>query len=242
MVAPVAVVLLPVALTSSWSWCPSALPRSAVATQRIVRPRCDAASEGADVRAGEVRELLRRRQTLDARTDLSADEIAVRRLCDAVATLEPQQLPAAPSPELSPHDVVLACMCALQENDAPELVLERGVDWGRRYNWGFFGSMVRANWGGDVSTFVREARNNPTGMANCDWFDTEEESITTIAATQTRGAIVKMLVAVRCRDGIPMPARTFLWALQQERRPPQAGCWLVASVLAVDKAYEQLTM
>ena len=35
---------------------------------------------------------------------------------------------------------------------------------------------------------------------------------------------------------------TFLWTLQQERRPPQAGCWLVASVLAVDKAYEQLTM
>jgi hypothetical protein len=33
--------------------------------------------------------------------------------------------------------------------------------------------------------------------------------------------------------------RPFLWTLQQERRPPQAGCWLVRQCLYMDNAYSE---
>lgn len=101
---------------------------------------------------------------------------------------------------------------------------------------------MRRGFNGDLDEFVRLANHNLNGLANCDWFETEEETITNIAGTPTRGAIVKMIVSVRCRDAHPMPTRKFLWTLHQERRPPQAGCWLVSSVLAVDAALESLTM
>ena len=35
------------------------------------------------------------------------------------------------------------------------------------------------------------------------------------------------------------PSRKFLWTLQQERRPPRQGAWLLYEVLAVDKAIEK---
>ena len=101
--------------------------------------------------------------------------------------------------------------------------------------------MVRANWNGDVDEFVREEKHNPNGLANCDWWETEEESFTLIAATPTRGSICKCVVAVKCRDAIPMAERRFLWTLQQERRPPQQGVWLIANVLAMDRAMDELT-
>ena len=194
------------------------------------------------LRDAEQRETERRRADLEDRTDLSAEGKAARRLSDDVAKQEPALLPHGPSPDLSPHDVVVACMVALQESDVPEEVERNGVDWGHRYQWKFFNGMVRANWGGDVDEFVREEKNNPNGLANCDWFETDEESISHIPGTPTRGAIAKMVVAVRCRDGVPMESRKFLWTLQQERRPPQTGCWLISSVLAMDRALDQLTM
>ena len=179
------------------------------------------------------------------------------------------ELPEGPALHLTPHDIVISCMVALQENDSAEHVASRGVEWGRRFNWNFFCGMVRANWQGSVDTFVREAINNPTGLANCEWFNTEENTIVTIAGTQTRGATCKMIVSVRpapfasvepvtpktgrlinparprslAAPGavVPVKERKFLWTLQRERRPPQAGCWLITSVLAVDRALEQLT-
>lgn len=151
------------------------------------------------------------------------------------------ELPEGPAPHLTPHDVVICCMVALQENDLAECVMSRGVDWGRRYNWRFTCGMLRAKWRGDADGFVREARNNPTGLASCEWFTTEEDTIAVMAATPTRGAICKMLVRVRPLDGMPMAERTFLWTLQQERRPPLAGCWLITQVLAMDRALNELT-
>lgn len=132
-------------------------------------------------------------------------------------------------------------MVALQENDNVDLVLNRGIDWGRRYTWQFFGGMVRANWRGSVDEYCRESRNNPTGMAGCEWFNTIEDTIATIPGTQNRGAGCKMIVDVRPRDGRPFKERKFLWTLEQERRPPLAGCWLISSVLAVDRAEHVLT-
>ena len=180
------------------------------------------------------------------------------------------ELPEGPALHLTPHDIVISCMVALQENDSAEHVVSKGVEWGRRFNWKFFGGMVRANWHGDIDTFVREAVNNPTGLANCEWFNTEEDTIKMLPGTQTRGATCKMIVSVRpfafapveqpatpdtgrlinparprgpALDVVPQPAkeRKFLWTLQRERRPPQEGCWLISSVLAVDRALYETT-
>ena len=140
------------------------------------------------------------------------------------------------------HAPYRRAVTALQYNDDGAEMIRAGAEWGHKYNWAFFGGMVRANWQGDVDEYISECRNNPSGLTNCEWFETEEDTITTIGATQTRGAICKMVVHVRCRDAMPMAERKFLWTLQQERRPPQSGCWLISSVLAIDRALEELTM
>ena len=194
------------------------------------------------LRALEQRETEQRRRDLELRTDLTPEAIAVRRLSDDVALGDPSSLPKAPHDSLSPHDVVVACMVAMQENDELAQATKFGADWGLRYNWAFFGEQVRANWRGDADEFVRDSNNNRNGLANCEWFDTDEESIRLIEGTPTRGALCKMVVRIRCRDSIPMPARDFLWVLQRERRPPHANCWLISQVLAVDRALEELTM
>ena len=146
------------------------------------------------------------------------------------------KLPDGPSEALSPLELVTACMRANQRNDAAKEVIKRGADWGRRYNWQFFNDVVRANWGGDPDEFCRQERNQPKGLANCEEFNIEEPNV--IAGTPTRGALCTMIVKVKCRDAIPMPSRRFLWTLQQERRPPLAGCWLIREVLAVDRAID----
>ena len=199
-------------------------------------------AEGVLIRQIEQLQTSERRHALETRIDLSPAQIAARRLSDAVAAQDANMLPEAPSPHLSPHDVVIACLVALQENDSLEQVTRRGEDWGHRYSWTFLSGMARANWQGDVNGFVREAKNNVNGLACCEWFETDEESIESIEGTPTRGTICKMVVTVRCKDGIPMPSRQFLWTLEQERRPPQSGCWLISSVLAIDRALDQLTM
>ena len=146
------------------------------------------------------------------------------------------ELPDGPSESISPLELVTACMRANQRNDAAEEVIKRGADWGRRYNWLFFNDVVRANWGGDPDEFCRQERNQPKGLANCEEFNIEEPNV--IAGTPTRGALCTMIVKVKCRDAIPMPSRRFLWTLQQERRPPLTGCWLIREVLAVDRAID----
>jgi hypothetical protein len=249
----------------------------------LVQPRCppavgvepsDTSIDDDELRArrAELSQLQQRRVELEMRADLTAEEIAVRRICDTVALMEPSSLPLGPSADLSPHDVVLSCLVALQENDALELVKQSGVDWAHRYMWEFLDGMSRAKFG-SADEFVREAKINFRGMTCSEWFDTEEDTIAVVPATQTRGSICKMVVHVRgpLREGARSEVagsrgagqkwydleppkgvaaaasehvrhRKFLWTLQQERRPPREGFWLISSVLALDDALEELTM
>ena len=57
-----------------------------------------------------------------------------------------------------------------------------------------------------------------------------------IPATQTRGALTTTMVTVQTNRG---QERKFLWTLQQQRRPPDQGCWLVHECLYVENAIEQ---
>jgi hypothetical protein len=57
-----------------------------------------------------------------------------------------------------------------------------------------------------------------------------------IAGTPTRGAMQTVLVHVSPSKG---NSRRFLWTLQQERRPPRAGCWLVYECIDTDQTFQQ---
>ena len=140
-----------------------------------------------------------------------------------------------PDPALSPVEIVDICQRALQKNDFPE------VDAGRELNFAFAGDQLRAIWGGSMDEFVRWSKANPVFeyMVDCDDFEILEDTVETNEGTPTRGSLTKMVVRVR-NDNQPSKkgARDYLWTLQQERRPPMAGCWLLWQVIAVDKAHE----
>ena len=88
-------------------------------------------------------------------------------------------------------------------------------------------------------------------LVDCESFALDRSSVTTIPATPTRGALCKLLVrvqpveatvdgehSVRGRIGKP-PVRSFHWTMQQQRRPPRLGAWLIYQVLAVDHAIDE---
>ena len=90
-------------------------------------------------------------------------------------------------------------------------------------------------------------------MVDCKSFHLNEETLTVIDGTLTRGALCKVVVqvsprefvidgphSVRGRIGKP-PMRAFLWTLQQQRRPPHIGAWRLYQVLAIDHALELTT-
>ena len=111
------------------------------------------------------------------------------------------------------------------------------MDNGRELNFAFAGDQLRAIWGGSMDEFVRWSKANPVFeyMVDCDDFEILEDTVETNEGTPTRGSLTKMVVRVR-NDNRPSKkgARDYLWTLQQERRPPMSGCWLLWQVIAVD--------
>jgi hypothetical protein len=134
---------------------------------------------------------------------------------------------AHPDPKLSPEDVVRTCMDALQRNDFPE------INSGLATCYAFSNDMCRAAVGASVEDFCKYARNPVfQTMVNSDRWDAAPVSIVG-SATPTRGAMATQMVHVTSKEGM---RRSFLWTLQQERRPPNAGAWLVWQCLAKDMA------
>jgi hypothetical protein len=104
--------------------------------------------------------------------------------------------------------------------------------------------MCRAAVGGDgvsraggasFEDFVKYAQN-PTfqSMVGCTGF--ERQPVNVIPGSETRGALATQLVRITDTKG---KLRPFLWTLQQERRPPRQGCWLVRECLYVENAILQ---
>jgi hypothetical protein len=137
---------------------------------------------------------------------------------------------AEPSLSLGPADVVEACMNALVRNDFPE------VDSGLATCFAFSNDMCRAAVGGSLDDFCKYAKN-PTfqTLVNCRVWRAEPVNFIGGGATPTRGAMATQTVIVTSRTG---STRAFLWTLQQERRPPLAGAWLVWQCLAKDSAID----
>jgi hypothetical protein len=177
-------------------------------------------------------------------------------------------LPGGPSIDLKPEDVVLACCRGLQHPDVPtaNCGLERLFHFttyecrasltGRRGSSG--GNGCEADCAAHIDNFVREGADSLSlsrslfPLIHCPAFSVGEP--TCIEATQTRGAIASMVVAVRNAEAFRHPsgyakgeqAAESLYAasstdtegnelvrftLQQERRPPLQDCWLVKEIL-----------
>mmetsp|Transcript_51275 Transcript_51275/g.109150 ORF Transcript_51275/g.109150 Transcript_51275/m.109150 type:complete len:210 (-) Transcript_51275:145-774(-) len=125
-------------------------------------------------------------------------------------------------------DVVQKCMDAMLQNDSPR------KNSGFQVCFDFSSDRCRAALGGSVENFVAYATNPTFGsMTNAnEYFVLSVGQV--IAASMTRGAMQTVLVKVVPAKG---DDRTFLWTMQQERRPPRQGLWLVHECIFVENAF-----
>lgn len=133
-----------------------------------------------------------------------------------------------PHRDYTAPDVVKLCMDSLGNNNEP--FKHAGLE----VCWNFSSDRCRAAQGGSLDSFIQYARN-PIFASMVDAREWEAVSVgPIIQGTATRGAMQTVLVNVVPQNG---EARRFLWTLQQERRPPRQGCWLVWECLSVENAY-----
>lgn len=150
-----------------------------------------------------------------------------------------------PNVDYSAHDVVTMCMNHLQDNHVPV------ANAGLQVCFDFSSDRCRAACGGSLQDFVEYAANPTFGaLLYCEsWKVLSIGPI--IAGTPTRGAMQTVLIEVQSASSPSSTSsatasaskapKRFLWTLQQERRPPRQGCWLVHEVLFTKNAYS-LTM
>lgn len=133
-----------------------------------------------------------------------------------------------PHQEYTASDVVQMCMHMLTRNGKPY------ANAGMEVCWNFSTDRCRAAQGGSLEMFIQYAHNPIFGsMVNAlDWQVVSTGPL--IQGTATRGAMQTVLVNVQPQQGAQ---RRFLWTLQQERRPPRQGCWLVWECLSVENAF-----
>lgn len=128
-----------------------------------------------------------------------------------------------PHPELTALDVVTICMETLQDNtqDGIQVCFEFSTD------------RCRAALGGSLEKFKVYATNPVFGyLVHCRDYSIVNTG-PVIAGTPTRGAMQTVLMDA----GPESESRRFLWTLQQERRPPRQGCWIIHEVVYVKNAY-----
>ena len=133
-----------------------------------------------------------------------------------------------PHRDFTAPDVVQMCMDTLTHNNKPY------ANAGLEVCFNFSSDRCRAAQGGSLEAFVQYAANPVFGsmIDALGWQVVSTGPI--IQGTKTRGAMQTVLVNVQPRKG---EERRFLWTLQQERRPPRQGCWLVYECLFVENAY-----
>ena len=168
-------------------------------------------------------------------------------LACAVDSLAVLSLPHEPDPDLAPDGVVHAVCRGLQHDDKPE----PNTGLSRLYRFSTYelrSALTRRENRVDDSEarFVQYA-DSPAliVLLDCHSFElTQPPKI--IAGTQTRGALATQIVLVReergfrWKSGYERPAdqvgtlteELYLFTLEQQRRPPLAGCWLIKELLS----------
>lgn len=138
---------------------------------------------------------------------------------------------AFPSTEYAAPEVVMLCMDGLKKNNVPY------GNAGLENCWNFSSDRCRAAQGGSLEAFIQFAAN-PIFSSMVDAAGWSAVSIgPLIEGTRTRGAMQTVLIDVTPAKG--GADRRFLWTLQQERRPPRQGCWLVYECIDTAQAYQQ---
>jgi len=165
----------------------------------------------------------------------------------------PQRRLPLPSVDFGPQDVALLVCRGLQANDAPN------KDEGLRRAFAFMTwecrKAVTARQGADtVERFVEYGSRSPMllpliGAASLNV--QRKEDVAVIPGTPTRGAMCTVRVDAWCMtygaslsdsvgggsDSAELSATTYAVQLQQERRPPMSGCWLIRDLVDVRFAF-----
>jgi hypothetical protein len=139
-----------------------------------------------------------------------------------------------PNTELSAQDVVQACMDTLLQDSTQ----------GLEVCFAFSSDRCRSAIGGSLDRFNEYAQNPVFQyLVLCNDYNILRVG-PIIEGTQTRGAMQTCLMSAihtqsNNENESNSSSRQFLWTLQQERRPPKQGCWMVHEVLFVNNAYMQ---
>ena len=172
----------------------------------------------------------------------SGPQRSIRSTTDELASLS---LPDSPHPDLGPGEVALAVCRGLQHGNVPreDAGLARAfafITWECR-------KAVTARQGADtIERFVEYGSRSPVllPLMNAVAVDVHVNDITITAGTQTRGAMASVRVdafGAKLEEGYSDDAAliptTFAVQLQQERRPPLSGCWLIRDVVDVRYAF-----
>ncbi|EKX32478.1 hypothetical protein GUITHDRAFT_148590 [Guillardia theta CCMP2712] len=154
---------------------------------------------------------------------------------DGDSLVHVSKLPMEPSPEFSAEEVMYYILEGLKHNDFPE------IDAGLKRCFAFSNNMCRSAVGGDdsraggttVEHFIKYA-SNPTfqSLVRCEKY--EREDMNFLPSSPTRGALATQIAHITTKNG---DKRRFLWTLEQERRPPQQGCWLIRQCLYTKNAF-----
>jgi hypothetical protein len=150
-----------------------------------------------------------------------------------------------PNTDWSAQDVVQGCMDTLIHDPIQ----------GLEVCFAFSSDRCRSAIGGSLDKF-NEYANNPVFqyLVHCDEYKIVRVG-PIITSTPTRGAMQTCLIEAIHKvqqqqstddennnensEITTSSSRKFLWTLQQERRPPNQGCWMVHEVLFVNNAYMQ---
>jgi hypothetical protein len=164
-------------------------------------------------------------------------------------SLRLMQLPARPHPDVGPSGVVHTCCLALQHNNVPTA----GAGVRRLFEFCTFecrAALTARQGARTVERFVQYAHSPAfSELVNAARFSVSKPTL--IEGTPTSGALATVIVAIDgwATDGAseedsseeggesPNTARRFRWMLQRERRPPNAGCWFVTEVVALEHWY-----
>lgn len=134
----------------------------------------------------------------------------------------------SPQADMTALEAVTICMGALMQNDRPR------ENAGLETCFNFSSDRCRASLGGSLEAFVQYASNPTFGsMTNANGYSVLNVG-PLIAAGTTRGQMQTVLVQVTPAEG---DERKFLWTMQQERRPPRQGFWLVHECIFVENSF-----
>lgn len=187
----------------------------------------------------------------DDNAAINQDEVSNQESDWIQAELTLRQAPTEPHPDLSPATVALSCARSLQWVDAPT------ISAGLARCFPFFTyecrKTVTARQGGEsVERFQKYGLLSPNLQPFMGAHRVEVgEGSYTGAVPPLRGAMVSFPVRIQvahvlavqypsglARSGVAQPAPIHMvMRLEQQRRPPHQGCWLIREVLDVRHAF-----